>query len=55
MIPAIEKAVKNPELKAKIEKLEFVVDYRTPAELKKLATDEYALAFATAKKVGLIK
>jgi len=55
LIPAIEKAVKNPELKAKIEKLEFVVDYRTPAELKKLAADEYELALATAKKVGLAK
>jgi tripartite-type tricarboxylate transporter receptor subunit TctC len=55
LIPAIEKAVKNPELKAKIEKLEFVVSYRTPAELTKLATDEYELALATAKKAGLIK
>ena len=55
LIPAIEKAVKNPELKAKIEKLEFVVDYRTPAELKKLAADEYELALATAKKAGLAK
>ena len=55
LIPAIEKAVKNPELKAKIEKLEFIVDYRTPAELKKLAADEYQLALATAKKAGLVK
>jgi tripartite-type tricarboxylate transporter receptor subunit TctC len=55
LIPAIEKAVKNPELKAKIEKLEFVVDYRPPAELKKLAADEYELALATAKKAGLSK
>jgi tripartite-type tricarboxylate transporter receptor subunit TctC len=53
LIPAVEKAVKNPELKAKIEKLDFVVHYRTPAEQKKLAADEYEKAVAIAIKVGL--
>jgi tripartite-type tricarboxylate transporter receptor subunit TctC len=55
LIPAIEKAVKNPELKAKTEKLEFVVSYRTPAEQKKLAADEYESALAIAKRIGLHK
>lgn len=55
LIPAFEKAVKNPELKAKIEKLEFVVDYRSPAEQVKLAQEEYKSAMEIAKKIGLGK
>jgi len=55
LIPAIEKAIKNPELKAKIEKLEFIVDYRPPAEQQKLAQEEYKTALEIAKKVGLRK
>ncbi|MEW6666265.1 MAG: tripartite tricarboxylate transporter substrate binding protein [Thermodesulfobacteriota bacterium] len=55
LIPAIEKAVKNPQLKAKIEKLDFIVQYRTPAEQKKLATEEYKSALEIAKRLGLGK
>jgi len=53
LIPAVEKAVKNPELKAKVEKMDFVVQYKPPAEQKKLAADEYEKAVAIAIKVGL--
>jgi tripartite-type tricarboxylate transporter receptor subunit TctC len=53
LIPAVEKAVKNPELKAKIQKMDFVVDYKPPAEQKRLAADEYEKASAIAVKVGL--
>ncbi len=55
LIPAIEKAMKNPESKAKIEKMQFIVDYRTPAEQKKLAAEEYAGALVIAKRIGLLK
>jgi tripartite-type tricarboxylate transporter receptor subunit TctC len=55
LIPAIEKAVNNPESKAKIEKLHFIVDYKSPAEQKKLAAEEYETALAIAKKIGLYK
>jgi len=55
LIPAIEKAVKNPELKAKIERMHFTVIYKTPAEQKRLAKEEYELALSIAKKVGLVK
>jgi tripartite-type tricarboxylate transporter receptor subunit TctC len=55
LIPAIEKAAKNPESKAKIEKLHFIVDYRSPAEQKKLAAEEYETALGIAKKIGLYK
>ncbi len=53
LIPAIEKSMKNPELKAKIDKMQFIVDYRTPAEQKRLAAEEYAGAVVIAKKIGL--
>jgi tripartite-type tricarboxylate transporter receptor subunit TctC len=55
LIPAIEKAVKHPELKAKVEKMGFVVDYKSPAELQKLVTEEYETANAIAKRIGLRK
>lgn len=55
LVPAIEKTIKNPELAAKIEKLGFVVDYRPPAELKKLVVSDYETASALAKKLGLNK
>jgi tripartite-type tricarboxylate transporter receptor subunit TctC len=53
LVPAIEKAVKNPEAKAKIEKLWYVVDYRPPAEMRKLIKDDYETASEIAVKLGL--
>jgi tripartite-type tricarboxylate transporter receptor subunit TctC len=55
LIPAIEKAVKNPELKAKTEPLGFIVDYKSPAELKKLMVEDYQKAMDVALKAGLRK
>ncbi len=55
LVPAIEKAIKIPESKAKIAKLQFVVNYKSPADQKKLAMDEYESGMAIAKKLGLRK
>jgi tripartite-type tricarboxylate transporter receptor subunit TctC len=56
LVPAVEKAIKNPELKAKIEKMGgYLVDYKSPAELKKLVAEDYETAHAIAKKIGLRK
>jgi tripartite-type tricarboxylate transporter receptor subunit TctC len=55
LIQAVEKAIKNQELKAKLEKMQFVVQYGSPSELKKLATEEHERALAIAIKVGLRK
>jgi len=55
LVPAIEKAFKNPEIKSKIEKFEFVVDYKSPAEFKKMLAEEYELANGIATKLGLKK
>ena len=53
LISAFEKVGKNPELKAKIEKMQFVVHYKSPAELKKFAAEEYETSLVIAKKIGL--
>jgi tripartite-type tricarboxylate transporter receptor subunit TctC len=55
LIPAIEKATRNPELKVKLEKMGFVVDYKSPGELKKLMVEDYEKANAIALKTGLRK
>jgi len=55
LIPAIEKAVRNPELKAKLEQLGFGVEYRSPEELRKLQLSDFAVADALAVKMGLRK
>lgn len=55
LIPAIEKAVRNPELKAKIEQLGIIIDYKSPEELRKLMKDDYEAADAIAAKRGLRK
>ena len=55
LVPAIEKAVKNPELGAKLEKLGFIVEHRSPAELRKLQASDYAVARSLAVKIGLGK
>jgi tripartite-type tricarboxylate transporter receptor subunit TctC len=55
LVPAIEKAVNNPELKAKINKVGFMVDYKSPEELTKLMGEYYERANAIALKIGLRK
>jgi tripartite-type tricarboxylate transporter receptor subunit TctC len=55
LIPAIEKAVKHPETKARIEKLGYVVEYKSPEEQKRLIVSDYETAKAIAVKLGLSK
>ena len=55
LVPAVEKAIKSPESKAKIEKMKFIVDYKSPAEMKKRVAEEYERAVQIADKVGLRK
>lgn len=55
LVPALEKAIKNPDLKTKIGKMGLIVDYRSPAELKELMIDNYDKACVVAKKLGLRK
>lgn len=55
LIAAIEEAVKTPELKAKVEKMGFIVDFKNPFELKKIISEEFEIALSIAKKIGLAK
>ena len=55
LVPAVQKAIGNPEGKSRIEKLGYVVEYKSPAELKKQISDDYATASAIAVKLGLGK
>jgi tripartite-type tricarboxylate transporter receptor subunit TctC len=55
LVTAIEKAVKNPELKAKVDKMGYIVHYKSPEELNKLKKEEYEIANALAIRMGLKK
>lgn len=55
LISALEKAIKNPELKPKAEKVGCIVDYKPPAELKRLMVEDYERASAIATKMKLSK
>ena len=55
LIPAIEKAVKQPETKAKIEKVGYAVEYKSPEEQRRLIINDYETAKAIAVKLGLGK
>lgn len=55
LVPAIEKAMKQPGGKGKIENLGYVVEYKSPEELRKLIIDDYETAKAIAVKLGLGK
>ena len=55
LVPAIEKAIKHPELKSRFEKMQYVVQYKSPLEVKKMVAEEYEKALAVAKKAGLQK
>jgi tripartite-type tricarboxylate transporter receptor subunit TctC len=55
LLPAVEKAIKTPESKAKIEQMKLVVEYKSPADMKKKVAEEYVAALEIADKVGLRK
>ena len=55
LVPAIEKAIKNPELEAKLLKIGFVTQYKPPSELRKLILSDYEEARSIAIRIGLSK
>ncbi|HUL31263.1 MAG TPA: tripartite tricarboxylate transporter substrate binding protein [Thermodesulfobacteriota bacterium] len=52
LVPAFEKIAKNPELKTKIDKMGFVVDYKSPAEHRKIMIEGFETAMSIAQKIG---
>jgi tripartite-type tricarboxylate transporter receptor subunit TctC len=55
LVTSVEKAIKHPQLKARFEKMQFIVSYKSPAEQKKMVSEEYERAVQIADKVGLRK
>ena len=55
LVPAFKRIATNPDMKSKIDKMGFVVDYKSPAELKKIMIEDYDVAVAIAIKTGLRK
>jgi tripartite-type tricarboxylate transporter receptor subunit TctC len=55
LIPAIEKSINEPTIKAKIENRGYIVDYKSPAELRKIIANDYETIRALAIRLGLAK
>ena len=55
LIPATEKAVKNPDLMSRMQKMWYIPGYKTPAELRNLLVEDYENARAQFKKMGITK
>ena len=55
LVPAIEKAIRVPEVKAKIERMGYVAEYKSPADLKKVMVADYETARSIATKLGMSK
>jgi tripartite-type tricarboxylate transporter receptor subunit TctC len=56
LVPAIKKAMDSPEAVSRINKIGgSVIEYKSPAELKKMAIEEIETISALAIKMGLRK
>ncbi len=53
LIPAIKKAINSPGGKGRIEKMGYIVQYKSPAEVKQLIIDDYETAHEVAVKLGM--
>ena len=55
LVPALEKAINDPEVKVKIENRGYITEYKSPADLRKLIVNNEETVRAIAVKVGLAK
>lgn len=55
LVAAVEKAVARPELRAQVEKMGYLPEYRSPAELARMIRQDYGAASAIARRIGLHK
>jgi tripartite-type tricarboxylate transporter receptor subunit TctC len=55
LVPAIEKAVKHPEVVARLQKMWFIPHYKSPAELKQMMIEDFETARQVVKQMGLTK
>jgi tripartite-type tricarboxylate transporter receptor subunit TctC len=55
LIPAVEKAAKNPDLMDKLRKMWFIPSYKSAEELKQIIIQDYENAREVVKRMGLTK
>ena len=55
LVPAIEKAVKHPDVTARLQKMWFIPNYKSPAELKQMMIEDFENARQTVKQMKLTK
>ena len=55
LVPAIEKAANNPEVIAKLRNMRIIPNYKPPAELKQMISEDYENARQVVKQMGLTK
>lgn len=55
LVPAVEKAFKNPEVISRIEKMEFAINYKSPELFTKLWNEEFEKAKELTAGLGLKK
>jgi tripartite-type tricarboxylate transporter receptor subunit TctC len=55
LIPAIEKAIKTPDVISKMQKMLFLPAYKPPAEHRLLLVEDYENALSLIKKMGVTK
>jgi tripartite-type tricarboxylate transporter receptor subunit TctC len=55
LVPALEKAIKSPDIAARLKPLGMVLDYAPPEKLIEEIRDEHRRVDAIAKKAGLVK
>jgi tripartite-type tricarboxylate transporter receptor subunit TctC len=55
LVQAFEKVARSPEMKAKIQEMGLLVEYKPPAELRRIMVEDYEEAVALATRLGLRK
>jgi len=55
LVPAIEKAIRTPELMTKLQRLWYITNYKSPADLKELLIGNYEKAKSMVRKMGVTK
>ena len=55
LVKAIAKSIKNPDITAKLNRMGYVVDYKPPQELRRIAREDYKKGLEIAVKIGIRK
>ena len=55
LVPAIEKAIKNPEVMSKMQRIRYLTDYKPPAEHRKIWVEDYENARTLIKEMDVSK